>query len=53
MNTEIEEFLNTVYNNLFDMPLDKRNKILFDIFGWGGADAYKFIRENRSAVRGG
>jgi hypothetical protein len=34
-------------NNMYKMDIDKRNKLLFQLFGWNGLDAYKFLSEAR------
>lgn len=47
MNEDTKQFLNDMYNSLFNMSTDKRNKILFDIFGWAGARYYAVLREAR------
>lgn len=47
---DAEDFLTELYNSLYKLKPCKRNQILFDLFGWGGQDAFDFIRANRSAV---
>jgi len=43
----MKKFLEAMYSSLYSMPPEKRNKILFEIFGWDGQDAYLFLSEKR------